>query len=574
MQIESVAIRRYRAFDQRTVVPLRPLSVLTGPNNLGKSTVLSALHLFFSVLSPERPTGSARRNRYRHEDDYPKKYTGRAGRRWPTQIVVAFGLSEADSNAILEGLEDEEPLERVEVSVEFAWDERFVEFRPKIRILDIESQPARQAFERWLRNDVRYVYIPAARNVQDFRRNVFSELIEGALARVTRSRQRLQALERLLEDVKQEVAAVEVELANELRQYLPDVRSLNFSLTPFGLDQLVSVRDLDIDDGANTPLSQKGDGFKSLFSISLLQYLARRRYGKNLVFAIEEPEAHLHSSAIYEIKDTLRRLSDPFQVLITTHSPILIQRDDLSANIIVQRIDGNDFSTTAQPARSLAELRRSLGVRLHENMATAEVVVVVEGLTEERTLPSLLSRCDPALRDAYAAGRVRVIGAGGGSSIPSVVRALARDATNCITLADSDNEGQQAYQRLRASGFMLPVDIFSVPPRHGCVETEYEDLFEPNLYLPSLAQDVGIALTSEEFAQLKLRTGGRHNRCAKWSEVMRIAAQEAGQDWDAISTSAKTSVAGAIASATERGEIEPGPWARAIAARVLAYLQE
>jgi putative ATP-dependent endonuclease of OLD family len=378
----------------------------------------------------------------------------------------------------------------------------------------------------------------------------------------------------LFEDVKAEISIVEADLADELRQYLPDVRGLNFSIGQFDLDRLVSVKDLTIDDGANTTLQQKGDGFKSLFSISLLQYLARRRYGRNLIFAIEEPEAHLHSSAIYEIKDTLRRLSDPFQVLITTHSPILIQRDDLGANIIVQRVDADDFSTTAQPARSLAELRRSLGVRPHENMATAEVAIVVEGLTEERTLPSLLSRCDPILKNALANGRVRVIGAGGGSNIPAVVRVLARDATNCVTLADSDNEGQAASQRLRTSGFMLPVDIFNVPARPGSLETEYEDLFDPGIYLDRLSEDVGLTLSSAEFQLLRVRSGNRNTRHAKWSDVMRSAAQTTGQDWEAISSSAKTSVAAAISSAADRGEIEPEPWARAIAARVVAYLQE
>lgn len=573
MHIQQVEIRRFRVFDQRSTVRCQKLTVLTGPNNLGKSSVLSALDLFFSVFHYERRYGSARSTSYRHDVDYPKRYEGRAGRRWPTQIKVTFQLSEEDVGSIFDGLEIEGQVDQVQVTVEFVWREGLERYLPVVHS-NIEDAAISEAFFRWFRQEVRYVYIPAARNVQDFRRGPFSELIAGALTRISRRRQRLEALERLYADIKTEIASVEADVVEELQQYLPDVRGLKFTVAELDLERLVSVQDVLIDDGADTVLQQKGDGFKSLFSISLLQYLARQRYGKNLIFAIEEPEAHLHSSAIYEIKNTLRNLATSFQVLITTHSPILLQRDDLEANVIVERADAEVWSTHTRVAQSLGDLRQSLGIRPHENMTTAEVVVVVEGLTEERVLPLLLGRLNAELATALASGRVRILGAGGGSNIPATVRALARDATACVVLVDADGEGRSAAERVKSSGFIAVGDVVSIPDREGCPETEFEDLFDPNLYLQELAVEVGLVLTEPEFQVLRVRSGGRDRRFAKWSIVMERAASERGMVWDDISTAAKTAVANGISAAIRRGVGVEQLFVRTIGARVSGYLQQ
>lgn len=311
MKIRKVCIRRYRAFDQRADIPLKDMTVLTGPNNLGKSTVLSALDLFFSVFQPRSSFRVSRTLRYSYENDYPKNWEGRQGRRWPTQIRISIVLDPDDVELISTDLPN--PIARaIEVIVEFKWHHRYGTFRPEVTVEGPNTDEEKSALVDWLRENVRYVYIPAARNINDMRRGVFGELISGALNRVRRSRQRLEALERLYEDVKQEISDVETELISELQQYLPDVRGLTFDVGELDIDRLVSVGDVEIDDGAKTPLALKGDGFKSLFTISLLQYIARQRFGSNLIFAIEEPEAHLHSSAIYEIKSTLRSLAESF----------------------------------------------------------------------------------------------------------------------------------------------------------------------------------------------------------------------------------------------------------------------
>jgi predicted ATPase len=573
MKITGVQIQRYRAFDKRTLIPISGMTVVTGPNNLGKSTVLSALEIFFSVVSPRQDRRVSRNTLYAFEKDYPKRYEGKSGRRWPTEILVTFELDAVEVESIKDAA-TETPPSVINVKVEFKWNDRVGAFRPAVEVANVSSDKLDVAIKDWLKNEVRYVYIPATRNMQDFGRGVFSELISGALSRVSRSKQRLQAIEKLFEDVKSEIAAVESELVDELRQYLPAVKGMHFAIEDWSLERLVTVGNVEIDDGANTLLQQKGDGFKSLFAISLLQYISKQRYGKNLIFGIEEPEAHLHSSAIYEIKSTLRGLATSFQVIITTHSPILIQRDDIPANVIVESIDGSEFSSTTRSAQNLSDIRRSLGIRAQENMTTAEVVLVVEGASEETALPSILGTLNSNLADAFSSGRARVLSAGSASNIPSVVRALARDAATCLVFVDSDSEGASAADKVRNSGLLQPADVFRVPARDGCTETEFEDLFNPSIYLPAVSDATGITISVEKFLSFQKKTGGKGSKFAKWSKVMASIANSQSIDWAAVENEAKTVVARSIAENTTSFSADELAWARAISTRIVKYLSE
>lgn len=572
MKIVQVKIRRYRAFDKQVTITLQALTVLTGPNNLGKSTILSALDLFFSISQNPHSLNLYGGPKYEYQADYPKRSQGRAGRRWPTEIRVSIELTADDKKAIA-GDEAIEIPDQIEFCLKFETDEFWGRYTSNLDVPLVNGN-AKNLLLSWLSNNVRYVYIPATRNVEDFRKSVFSELLSGAIHRVSRSKQRIQAIERLYNDVLDEVRHVETELANELRNYLPDVSELKFVISDLNLERLISVQNVEIDDGARTALEQKGDGFKSLFSMSVLQYIARQQYGRNLVFGIEEPEAHLHSSAIYEIKSTLRSLSEAFQVVITTHSPILIQRDDPTANIVIEQVGGEGFASTTSAARSLAQIRRSLGIRPQENMTTAEVVVVVEGAAEEKVLPRLLVRIRPELNEAIAAGRIRVLSAQSATKIDAVVRALARDATSCVVLVDADKEGLKAADRIRGSGLLKATDVFQVPARDGCRETEFEDVFDPSLYLDQVGNAAGFQLSTEEFESFRRSSGGRQTRVLKWSGVMKIAANQRGRDWSSVSENAKTAFATAIVERAGQIPADELDWVRAIARQISSYLRE
>jgi putative ATP-dependent endonuclease of OLD family len=575
MKISQLSISKYRVFDRKVTIPLSNFTVLTGPNNLGKSTVLRALDLLFSPRR-RRAYGMQyvrRRTGYRIDDDYPKRYQGRPGRRWPTRIEARLELSPEDKQAASQEFDFDIP-DFVELALEYRMEKHRDILRPHYELKGFTADQGQQEFLHWTTEKFSYVYIPATRNVDDFRRSIFAQLVEGAIQRVSQSRQRISDIRRFYNDARQQITVVEETLAEELRAFLPTVDSIQFVIGDLDLDRLITVHDVEIDDGAQTSLQQKGDGFKSLFAISMLQFIARQRFGQNLIFGIEEPEAHLHSSAVYEVKETLRELSQSFQILITTHSPILIQRDDLRSNIIVQDAKGQGFASSAKPARKLSDIRQSLGIRPQDNLTTAEVVIVVEGLTEESCLGSLIASISSELSGAISSGRVRVLSANGASNVLAMVRALARDAANCIVLLDSDKEGDDAATTVANSGLVDPKDLFQVSRRKGCQETEFEDVFDPKLYLDEVSSTCGITITPEMLATARQQSGGRKTRMRKWSDVMAVLVSDCGKDWDTVCDPAKEAFGTAIANNAAKIDAKSMPWLKSIASRVRAYLAE
>jgi len=574
MKIISFSIRRYRAFDSEITIPFSNLSALVGPNNLGKSTILRALNVFFGAIPLRRMVRGRhdRPDRYSLEEDYPKKYEGKRGRRWPTRLEAKLEFGEEEI-AIFEALYNHDLQRTISISIQFEVGDDGI-INVKRLSPQFQNPGSFSNFLQWFSGNFRFVYIPATRNIGDFRRSIFSEIVESAIRSTRQSRRRVDALSRFYSDIKTSVQQVAETLSNHLRAYLPNIQSLEFVIDELDLLRFISVSDVEIDDGAKTSLSQKGDGFKSLFALSLFQYIAQERYGINLIFGIEEPESHLHSSAIYSVKASLRELSKDFQVIITTHSPILIQRDSIRDNIIVDQLPEQTFACSAKFARTLSQIRNSLGIRPQDNLTSASVVVIVEGATEESCLMDLMIHVNPELSEPVANGQVRVHSSGGVTKIVSSLRALAIDAASCVVLVDSDIEGLRESTKILQSGLINKTDLFKVPNRSGCLETEFEDVFEPENYIEAVARACGILVSAEQFCQARKESGNRTTKMAKWSDVMSSIASANGKKWQQIADEAKTAFGQAIRGNLERIPIRNIPFIRSLAGQVLRYLRE
>lgn len=569
MRVVRLSIRRYRAFED-AAIPLSDFTVLTGPNNLGKSTVLRALNTLFGTLQ-EKSQFIVGKSHYDFDNDYPKHYIGRPGPKKPTLLSASFEFSTDDINAAKTSHGLDLP-SRLDIKVEYKTE------RPsnyaRYKVISALDPVQMRTFQEWFGQYFSYVYIPAVRDAPGLRGSLLSRLVEGAISAINQSRKRVRELEKFYEDVKNQIAQIEKRLGDELRSYLPSTKSVRFVLDDLDLLSFISVKDVEIDDGAPTSLKNKGDGVKHLFAMSAMQYIARQKYGKNLIFGIEEPESHLHASAVYDLKATLRDLSKTFQVVITTHSPILIQRDEIAANIIVEQINSPQFSCSGKPAQNMAAIRESLGIRPQDNMTTAEVVLVVEGLTEELSLPPLLGHIRKELTSAFASGRVRVLSAKSAQNVIATIRALARDAASCVVLLDNDDEGRLAAERIRNSGLVNPADLFLVPNRDGCLDTEYEDLFDSLLYVDTVSKAAGIVLTAEEFEMERQRSGNKKTRMKKWTDVMRKSVNAHGKNWEDVKEQIRGGFGRAINENSTRISATNVPWAASIAARIFSYLTE
>ena len=78
---------------------------------------------------------------------------------------------------------------------------------------------------------------------------------------------------------------------------------------------------------------------------------------------MEEPENSLHPKAQRQLLRVIHEISESTQVIVTTHSPVFIDRSSFESNILLTRTTHGN--TVAKPFASddLSSVRTDLGIR-------------------------------------------------------------------------------------------------------------------------------------------------------------------------------------------------------------------
>ncbi|MFG1501103.1 AAA family ATPase [Halobacteriovorax sp. XZX-3] len=178
--------------------------------------------------------------------------------------------------------------------------------------------------------------------------------------------------------------------------------------------------------------SQLGHGAQRSIQMALLRYLASKRTsekGKTLLL-IDEPELYLHPQAIEHLKAALMDLTHVgFQVLFSTHSPLLICEKTIADTALVRKdkVDGT-FSRK--------RIKDAVEEAIENNQHQAEVIfslsnssqvlfcesaLLIEGKTEKALLPFLYERKH---RATPAQHKLAIISQNGSGSVLKSMKVL------------------------------------------------------------------------------------------------------------------------------------------------------
>jgi putative ATP-dependent endonuclease of OLD family len=269
-----------------------------------------------------------------------------------------------------------------------------------------------------------------------------------------------------------------------------------------------------LDDGAETPLEFKGDGVQSLAAIALMRHASELTHqGKDVVIALEEPESHLHPTAIRQLRTVLMELSTRYQVVVTTHNPIFTNRSNVHQNIIVSK-------SRAYPAKTVKDVRNVLGVRLDDNLSSAEVILIVEGEEDRVALNKILPEMDKDLEREMKSGRIAIDVLGGASNLSHRVRLHTEALCKVHVFLDADQAGRQAFEAARRDGILGTVAV-NFTDVGGKTEAELEDLYAENVYKDIVKIETGFEMIPR----------GPDSR-KKWTDRLRNLLRRAGRPSD------------------------------------------
>lgn len=536
MKIKSFYVENYRSIKSARIDDLQNFCVITGPNNAGKSNLLRALNLAlalccrdFSQVYRRKYLSYTNSNGYIWEQDIP--YDLKTDENASTKLELALTLSENDIKELC--VKTGENVSQC-LRIHYILSKKDLKFKI-IGEDNIEKTNQNEIFD-FIQNNIAFEYIPCIRS-SEFSADYFTRLINNELKQLENNAEYKECIDKIENLQKPILQELENKITKSLQVFLPSVKSVSLDDTysnKLGNQNYLSVwrsraMPLNVDDGVKTSIDYKGEGIKSLAAISIIQSITfEKAGGRQLILIIEEPESHLHSDAIHSLRNVIQEivLKGDIQVLISTHSPILIDRDNVKHNIIVEN------NHAIKSCENIEEIRKALGVRTLDALLP-EKVIIVEGENDRRYIETLCKEFSPELERKIKAKEIEVKSAGSCSKIDNLIRYYNTIMVPTFAVFDSDSAGISEYHKILDCK-LKNTDEIAIIKSAGLKEAELEDIVDFNVYFDQISKDFNINLNVECFKKRK----------KPWSDRLKKAAEKsAGVFDDTIESKIKSTLA-------------------------------
>ncbi len=362
---------------------------------------------------------------------------------------------------------------------------------------------------------ITFEYIPAIRTANSAL-SVINQLLERELCRLEDVEEYKQAFNKIEELQAPIFDQLAVTIQTTVANFLPSVKAVKLEARRDARQRALRREvEISVDDGQQTKLERKGDGVQSLVALALMRHASEQSKSiASTVIAIEEPESHLHPSAIHALRAVIEELSAKNQIVLTSHSPIFVNLNNLANTVIVKE-------SRAKPATSAAEIRDALGVRFSDNLQNATIVLLVEGSDDAHAIKALLEARSQSLKAAFSSGTVSIDYLGGASGLSQKASFYKSSACNIQCFLDDDSEARTAVSKALNNKSVQISEINQCVIPH-MAESEMEDLYDKNVY--------GLDFQNKFGVDPKLKTKG--NEKQKWSTTMELRFRSSGKPWN------------------------------------------
>jgi len=511
MKLVEIDIQNFRGIKSLNI-PIDRLTVLIGENNVGKSTVIEALKL---VLT--RGFGSIRGKQFSEYDFHLNDTNATPKTAESIRIVLHFAEEQQDEwpvtitqqmNEVIQ-LDSTTGLNHIWLQAKGAFNSESRSFETKLSFLnsnmtDLNSRNS--TYLNLLQGFVPLFFLSALRDAsQEFGQR--GQFWSGFLKSINLPDASRQEIEQKLEEINTSVIGANEGLNEVIQKIAEAKRLVPLDSTDPVILETIPTRIFDMVGniqvylrstfGVKLPLNKHGEGTQSLAVLMLFQAFAAANLTEAYspesapILALEEPEAHLHPSAIRSLGAFLESLVG--QVIVSSHSGDLLSRVPITSIRRLYKKNGQTVVGQIQTNALTSEEERHFDYHVRITKGShlfARCWLLVEGQSEFWFFPEVIALMHSGIGEMNFA----VIEFSQGGGPPPFIKAAKSLGIEWFVVADGDRAGTNYINQAKSCLAVSETEndrmmqLSSKDIEHEFWNAGYEDVYKNPIQPPYLLQ--------------------------------------------------------------------------------------
>lgn len=285
---------------------------------------------------------------------------------------------------------------------------------------------------------------------------------------------------------------------------------------PYNSGTIIEARVKNVAHRVTIPFSERSAGFVWFFSF-ITKFSCLISEVRNIFILLDEPGLTLHAKAQADLlRYVEEKLKPRHQIMYSTHSPFLIQTNQLdSVRMVEDRHDGDKGTLVldnvlAVDKATMLPLRGAMGYEMAKTLFTEEHTLVVSSPPDVFYLQAVSDFCREQGRPALDA-KWSLCPAGSMAKMSSFLSVFAESDVNLAVLIDSVADNKDSFAKLQNAQIVEQDRILTFSYFCKKQEATMEDMFAPEIWCNLVNQCYGLVEETKRLQVDKLQKSKSNN---------------------------------------------------------------